>query len=386
MRKQLFPKAFLAHSVEVHQFKYSKRSRRIYWTVALFLLAVLVALPLIKVNVYATARGMIKPDQERLMLRANTSGQVVMSQFSPNITVAKGDTLLRLTQPILQEKQRLLILQMDEHQEFLNDLEQLLNIKKEPELKTPTYQKQWSVYLAMKNELLLKRNKLKHDWDRAQSLFNSAIIPKVEWEQVQHAYQLAQAAVQQYVQQTLARWENDARKYADEKQQLSSSWEQLNQQQQAAVVCAPADGTLLLREGIALNSWVQAGQVLGELSPAGKLIVEAYAPSHKIGQVNEQTAARFQIDAYNYRQWGMATGRVVDKGKDVEFIDNTPLFKVRCSLDQTHLQLTNGVEGKLQKGLGLTVLLYQNRRSLFDLLFDDVNDWMNPNQPQNTGL
>lgn len=214
MRKQLFPKAFLEHSVEVHQFKYSKRSRRIYWTVALFLLAAVFALPLIKVNVYATARGMIKPDQERLMLRANTSGQVVMSQFSPNKTVAKGDTLLRLTQPILEEKQRLLISQMDEHQEFLNDLEQLLNLKKQPELKTPTYQKQWSAYLARKNKLFLKRNKLKHDWDRAQSLFNSAIIPKVEWEQDQHAYQLAQAAVQQYVQQTLAGWENDAHKYA----------------------------------------------------------------------------------------------------------------------------------------------------------------------------
>lgn len=82
----------------------------------------------------------------------------------------------------------------------------------------------------------------------------------------------------------------------------------------------------------------------------------------------------------------MPTGKVLDKGKDVELIDQTPLFKVRCSIDQTHLQLASGVEGRLQKGLGLTVLFYHNRRSLFDLLFDDINDWMNPNQPQNASL
>ena len=176
---------------------------------------------------------------------------------------------------------------------------------------------------------------------------------------------MALADEEQFFQQTLAQWEAERLDYEKQKRTLKSNWEQLQQQQQAAVLLAPANGTLLLREGLAVSSWVQTGQLLGELSPKGALIVEAYVPSHKIGQIADKTEAHFQVDAYNYRQWGMATGRVIDKGKDVELINDTPLFKVRCSLDQASLQLANGVEGRLQKGLGLTVLLYHNRRSLF---------------------
>lgn len=111
-------------------------------------------------------------------------------------------------------------------------------------------------------------------------------------------------------------------------------------------------------------------------------MVEAYVPSHKIGELFSHAPARFQVDAYNYHQWGTAKGSILSLGKDIEFLNEQPIFKVRCSLDQTQLQLPNGATGKLHKGLTLTALFYQNRRSLFDLLFDDINDWMNPNQPQ----
>ena len=78
----------------------------------------------------------------------------------------------------------------------------------------------------------------------------------------------------------------------------------------------------------------------------------------------------------------MAMGSLQTIGKDVELLNNQPIFKVQCSLDDTQLNLANGASGKLQKGLTLTALLFQNKRSLFDLLFDDVNDWINPNQPK----
>ena len=142
MKKQLFPKEFLEHSVEVHQFNYSKRSRRIYWTIVLSMLLLFFALPFIEVNVYTTVRGVVKPDQERLLLRVNTSGQVVTSQLFPNATITKGDTLLRLAQPVVDEKKRLLVAQIEEHHNFLNDLTQLLTKKKRPKLKTAPYQKQ----------------------------------------------------------------------------------------------------------------------------------------------------------------------------------------------------------------------------------------------------
>lgn len=382
MKKQLFPKEFLANSVEVHQFKYSQRSRSIYWTFLIFILLVLIALPIFKVNVYTTVRGIIKPDKERQVLRFNSSGQVIVSQLLPNASVQKGDTLLLIAQPVLEEKEQLLLAQMRECKAILHDLEQLGKKKKQPNLKTVTYKKQWLSYVAQQKELSIKTAKSKNDFERAQSFFDQEIISKVEWEQAQYSYQLALGIEEQFYQRSLAAWVSEQLEYNKQLRSLESNLKQLQQEQQTNCLIAPSNGTLFLREGIALGSWVQAGQILGELSPKSKLIVEAYIPSHKIGRVTTNTATRYQIDAFNYRQWGMATGKVLDKGKDVELIDQTPLFKVRCSIDQPHLQLSNGVEGRLQKGLGLTVLLYHNRRSLFDLLFDDINDWMNPNQPQ----
>ena len=386
MKKQLFPKEFLKHSVEVHQFKYSQRRRNIYWTLLILLLLVLLALPLVKVNVYTTVRGIIKPETERQVLRVNSSGQVILSQLLPNASVQKGDTLLRLAQPILEEKKQLLLTQMNECYAILHDLKQLSKKTKRPDLKTPTYQKQWQSFAVQQEELAIKTAKSMNDFERAKSLFQKEIIPKVEWEQAQNTYQLTLSAEEQFHQRSLVAWGNEQLEINKQLRTLESNLKQLQQEQQAYCLIAPSSGTLLLNEGIAPGSWVQAGQVLGELSPESKLIVEAYIPSHKIGQVTTHATARYQVDAFNYRQWGMATGKVLDKGKDVELIDQTPLFKVRCSIDQTHLQLASGVEGRLQKGLGVTVLFYHNRRSLFDLLFDDINDWINPNQPQNPSL
>ena len=132
MKKQLFPKEFLKHSVEVHQFKYSQRGRNIYWTLLILFLFVLLALPLVKVNVYTTVRGIIKPEKERQVLRVHSSGQVLFSQLFPNANVQKGDTLLRLAQPVLDEKQQLLLAQMNEYKALLHDLAQLRKRKSAP--------------------------------------------------------------------------------------------------------------------------------------------------------------------------------------------------------------------------------------------------------------
>ena len=141
------------------------------------------------------------------------------------------------------------------------------------------------------------------------ALFVKDIIPKVEWEQAQHAYQLALGAEEQFYQRSLATWVNEQLEFNKQLRTLESNLKQLQQEQQAYCLVAPSSGTLLLSEGIAPGSWVQTGQVLGELSPQSNLIVEAYIPSHKIGQVTPHAAARYQVDAFNYRQWGMATGK-----------------------------------------------------------------------------
>lgn len=55
-----------------------------------------------------------------------------------------------------------------------------------------------------------------------------------------------------------------------------------------------------------------------------------------------------------------------------------PLFRVRCSLDQTYLELQNGFRGDIKKGMTFQARFIVSRRSLFQLLYDKVDDWLNP--------
>lgn len=88
--------------------------------------------------------------------------------------------------------------------------------------------------------------------------------------------------------------------------------------------------------------------------------------------------ARFQVSAFDYNQWGILTGEVQEISNDVNIINNRPVFTVRSTLGQTYLELENGYRGELKKGMTMQARFIITRRSLFQLLYDNVNDWLNP--------
>jgi len=65
-------------------------------------------------------------------------------------------------------------------------------------------------------------------------------------------------------------------------------------------------------------------------------------------------------------------------------MDNQPVFKIRCKLHDTKLRLTNGVTGQVKKGMTVRARFLLAERSLYQLLFDNINDWLNPTQVNNS--
>jgi len=94
--------------------------------------------------------------------------------------------------------------------------------------------------------------------------------------------------------------------------------------------------------------------------------------------LKKENKVNFQVSAFNYNQWGLANGKIEEIGNDVQIINNTPTFKVLCSLDQNFLKLKNGFKGKLKKGMVVNAQFELTERSLFDLLYDKIDDWLNP--------
>ncbi len=159
---------------------------------------------------------------------------------------------------------------------------------------------------------------------------------------------------------------------------MKSQEDQLLKSKTQFLVTAPINGTLLNIKPQELGSFITLGTHFGQISPDTKLLVECYVNPSDIGLLSKDTRINFQIDAYNYNQWGMATGKIIEIGKDIELLDKRLVFKVRCKMDQKYLELKNGFKGNLKKGMTLNANFELTERSLFDLLNDKMDDWVNP--------
>jgi HlyD family secretion protein len=87
---------------------------------------------------------------------------------------------------------------------------------------------------------------------------------------------------------------------------------------------------------------------------------------------------RFQVDAFNYNEWGIAKGKVLSIDNDFTLVENQPVFKVKCSFAGTELHTRTGVKGRLKKGMTFQARFILTKRSLFQLLYDKADDWINP--------
>ncbi len=380
--KQIFPKEIIDSTVEVHQFKHAKKSQIIYTIILSALVVIIVLLPFKTVDIYTSARGIIKPDKDRLLVSSLNSGKILETNLKHNKSVTKGDTLLVLDNAIIIEKLKLSEQQIADAKLFVEDLTYLtqnssVSISK---IKSPKYQKEYILYKQKLAELQTRLKKLTQDYERNTKLFNKGVIAKVEYENTKLDYDLALNSLHQLRQQHHSSWQATLTEYKNSLLKFESTNNQLEENKSQYVVTAPISGELLNTTSLEVGSYLTAGQTFVEISPNTNLRVECYISSQDIGLLRQDNMINFQIDAYNYNQWGLATGTITDIGKDIELINNTSVFKVLCKLNQCNLKLKNGFEGKLKKGMTLSAQFKLTERSLFDLLYDKVDDWLNPGQ------
>tara|TARA_R110002050_G_scaffold78260_6_gene167063 strand:- start:593 stop:1603 length:1011 start_codon:yes stop_codon:yes gene_type:complete len=328
------------------------------------------------------ARGIIKPDVERLSVSSMNSGKVIFTNLKNNKYVQKGDTLLILDNTIINEKLYLSQHQIEDINLFIEDLSYLINSEQIVigNLKSPRYTKEYLLYKQNLQELNTRQIKLKTDFDRSKLLFDKGIIAKVEFENATFDFNVVVNSIYQLKQQQISTWQATLTEYKNNLLEIESTEKQLQDNKSQFVVLSPITGTLIGIKSIEKGSFLNAGEVFANISPDTELLVECFINPQDIGLLKNNNSVNFQIDAYNNNQWGLATGTIIDIGKDIEFIENTSAFKVQCRMNEKALKLKNGFEGKLKKGMTLNAQFKLTERTLFDLLYDKVDDWVNPSQ------
>ena len=84
------------------------------------------------------------------------------------------------------------------------------------------------------------------------------------------------------------------------------------------------------------------------------------------------------MDAFNAREWGIVPGKIYEISSDFLMLENQPVYRAKCMLEQNSLQLGNGYSAELKKGMTFQARCLVARRTLLQLLSDKTNNWLNP--------
>ena len=148
------------------------------------------------------------------------------------------------------------------------------------------------------------------------------------------------------------------------------------------VIKSPINGTVEQFEDIYEGISIQSGKFLANIIPESKLIVECYVSPDDIGYLSPGMDVNFQISSFNYNEWGVIHGTVKNVSNySIHDNNNNTYFKVKCSMSRKFLTCKKTMcRGYVKNGMNVTAHFIVANRSLFDLLYQNFNDWLNPTQ------
>jgi len=383
MQNSLFPADIIQNTAEHILSRHSARSHVIYCTIILAVVTAFSLLPVIKVNVSVQSNGIIRPVSEKNEIRSLVSGTVSGVFTEENQRIEKEQSILVLNSSVLHEKLRFISYEENEKKDFIHDLKLLTFASKNLSVETALFKRMHyrSEYFYFKNQIeenRYSREKAKKEVDRFRYLHENKLVSLSELEYKE--LELARLEIQHdmLIEQHNAKWNKDLMSNQSKLKELGAQREQIEKENELRIINSPIAGTVEQFSGISVGSYVQAGQMLAVISPDKDLIAEMYVLPRDIGLLRIDTRAKIQVDAFNYNQWGFINGVIKQISDDFILVDNKPLFRVRCRLDKTFLQLKNGYKGYLKKGMTFQARFLITQRTLFQLLYDKVDNWLNP--------
>jgi HlyD family secretion protein len=357
--------------------KNKSKSVSIYLVVVLVIAVFLALLPVIKVDISSQSRGIIRSKTDNVPLSTVVSGKIISINLKNNLSVSKGDTLLVISNENLQTEKVLNDTLLVLNQSIIKDLEWALNNRSDS-IKTAMMMDEYHQFLAQKTELQSKVSQAKINHERHKKLFDKEVIAKAEYEKYLFELRFANQSLESYIKLQTTKWQNKKNDLDLQLKNFEGANNKLEVEAKNYVVIAPVSGTVEGFTGLQVGSNILASQPIAHISPMDNLLVESTVLPKDIGLIKPNQKVKFQLDAFNYNQWGLLTGKVIDIDKNITLQDNQAFFKVRCALDSKELKLKSGYKTQVSKGMTLTTRYIITRRSLYDLLFDKVDDWLNP--------
>lgn len=362
--------------------RYGRQRPYIYLAVIAFAVVIFVSLPIVSVDVSSQSPGIIRAKTDNTDVVPIVSGRVVRTKIINNRTVRSGDTLLVIDNSANSthavEQQHIL----QEVGQRIHDLNFLCQGEADG-LQTSLYRQEWAEYKQKERGLYEVSREKERDFERAQQGYRDGLVAKKDYDQARDAMQASHRNITALRQQMVSAWQKDLQQLQEQQRNLMGELRRTGQQQHDYVIVAPTDGTLVCERALSVGSFVVAGQQVVSVSPDDSLIVECYVSPSDIGFIRTGQDVALQYTAFDYNQWGLGHAIVSEISRNVTVQENQPFFIVRCKMKEQSLRLNNGYEATIKKGMTLTGRFLITRRTLWQLLWDKVDDWLNPKQQKN---
>lgn len=382
----IYPASTIENTSQNYLPRLSRKTHVIY---ILFLSAVVAAiaiLPFVYVDISVRSAGIIRPEQERTEIKPIMTGIIDSVYYKEGDIVQQGAVILSLKDNGTANRKQLNLYQINQRKQFIHDLQILTtnpscNNDMLQKLSSPLYREQAIHYMHQNDDQAATLEKANRELEINTTLFNEKVISKKEYFDAQITQEKSDASYHAFQKEQQTLWQQDMTRYKQELTQYENDLAEVFNSSRYYSVKAPVTGSL---QGISTHyagSMLQANETLCTISPNGNLIAECYVSSVDAGLIKTGQPVIFQIDAFDYNYFGTVSGNVTAIDNDFTLVDNKPVFRVKCMFKNTALFLKNGYKGQLKKGLTFQARFVIIRRSLWHLLFDKIDDWLNPNAP-----
>jgi HlyD family secretion protein len=369
----------------VYTARVKKTTQIIYLGILLLFILAFASLPLVTINISVKGNGLLQSSIEKTDVSIPVNGRLVYFNLKDNQKMTLGDTLLIIDGSSSNKQDLLVKGRQQEISLFVKDLHTLIRQANAedfspPNLQSGQYFAIWQQYIQEVENARIAKEQAENTFNRYSKLYKKKMLSSAEYDKYDFEYKQASAALAMVSRKYKAQWQTEVNQLQNELRQLLSQQIDINEQRKQFVVTAPIDGSVQNLVGMQKGTYVFANQKVAEISPDTTLLAFCYINPSDIGLIKKEQEVRFQIDAFNYNQWGLLTGRVIDISDDIVMLnDKQPVFKVRCALNNDHLTLKNGYKGYVKKGMSFTARFSVTERTLFQLLYDKVDNWLNPN-------
>ena len=333
------------------------------------------ALPLVTVDVYVSAAGVIRPTSEKHALTVAVDGVVEFASLEPAATVERDQLVLRIRAGPTEARQETLAEDLAHTNQAIGDLTYLLSrsggwLAGKDRFETIAHLQQARELEARLDGIDVRIDAGRRELERLEVQLEGEIVTPVEVEVKQ--YELRRI----HAQRALLLWADALSSAQAQARQLGAQRAQLAQTRALHEVRSPVRGSLEEVVSLSPGSFVRAGTRLAVVSPDTDLVAEVWVPPSDMGFIRLGLPVLMRVHAFNPQEWGVLTGRVESIGGDVVDAGAGPVFRVRASIDRSFLELPTGHRGNLRKGMTFEARFLVARRSLFQLLRDRVHDWI----------